>query len=195
MTDEYLYFDEIEDVLSSVDLLAMIVPLVDEQPSYWKWIIVAAHSALQGAMVCALAATSSIPALEKKSAEKMRKYLETGEGQPEQWLAKFDQLLERCRDGKCMSDKPLQLSAAQVSQLSKLNDHFRNEFIHFKPQGWYIERALLPQIILTTVEIVEMLMAHPLVLYKIEDENKKRLDTGLESLWSHLNGAGEASDG
>ena len=78
----------------------------------------------------------------------------------------------RCRDGKCMSDKPLQLSAAQVSQLSKLNDHFRNEFIHFKPQGWYIERALLPQIILTTVEIVEMLMAHPLVLYKIEDEQK-----------------------
>ena len=32
-------------------------------------------------------------------------------------------------------DKPLQLSAcSRLSWLSKLNDHFRNEFIHFKPR-------------------------------------------------------------
>ena len=80
MTDEYLYFDEIEDVLSSVDLLAMIVPLVDEQPSYWKWIIVAAHSALQGAMVCALAATSSVPHSKRNPPRKCGNTLRLGRG-------------------------------------------------------------------------------------------------------------------
>ena len=65
-TAEYLRFDEIEDVLSSMDLLALVVPLVDEQAGYWKWIIISAHAALQGAMVCVLAATASLAALEKK---------------------------------------------------------------------------------------------------------------------------------
>jgi hypothetical protein len=52
---DYIRFDEIEDVVVSVELVAYLAPILDAHPSYWKWIIVAAHSALQGAMVCVLA--------------------------------------------------------------------------------------------------------------------------------------------
>jgi hypothetical protein len=63
MAKHFLHFDEIEDVLSSLDLLALTVPLVKKQPSYWKWVLVASHSSLQGAMVCALRDTAGISIL------------------------------------------------------------------------------------------------------------------------------------
>lgn len=186
MIDEYLHFDEIDDVLSSVDLLALVVPLANEQPSYWKWIIITAHAALQGAMVCALGATSSLPVLEKKSAKEMRIYLETGKGQPEQRLAHFDTLLKRCRNGKYMSNEPLQLDEAQANDVRRLHDHFRNEFIHFTPKGWSIERAGLPRMIRAALDGVEKLMAHSRVLYKLENAQRERLATRLKSVQSNL---------
>jgi hypothetical protein len=44
MAKHFLHFDEIEDVLSSLDLLALTVPLVKKQPSYWKWVLVASQA-------------------------------------------------------------------------------------------------------------------------------------------------------
>ena len=52
---DYARFDEIEDVLASTDLMALVAPLVKKKPSCWKWMIMATHNALQGAMVCAYA--------------------------------------------------------------------------------------------------------------------------------------------
>ena len=103
---QYLYFDEIEDVLSSVDLLATIVPLVDATAKLLEMdccpCAIPAHTRRNGLRL--LAATSSIPRTRKDiRRENGGNTLRTGEGQPEQWLAKFDQLLERRRDGKCMS--------------------------------------------------------------------------------------------
>jgi hypothetical protein len=74
-----VYFNEIEDVLSSLDLLALVAPLVRKQPSYWKWVIIAAHAGLQGATVCALRTqdTSGVSVFEKKSARKMLKWFDT----------------------------------------------------------------------------------------------------------------------
>jgi hypothetical protein len=46
MPKDFVRFDEIEDVLSSVDLVETIVPLLKRHPSYWKWTIIAAHSGL-----------------------------------------------------------------------------------------------------------------------------------------------------
>jgi hypothetical protein len=34
--------------------LALLAPLIRDKQQYWKWMIIGAHSALQGAMVCAL---------------------------------------------------------------------------------------------------------------------------------------------
>jgi hypothetical protein len=79
---QFVRFDEIEDVLSSLDLLALIAPLLDKQPSYWKWAIVAAHAALQGAMVSALRDSYGVSVLTRDSAKKMLDWLETNKGTP-----------------------------------------------------------------------------------------------------------------
>src|SRR4051812_42978764 len=54
-SDEYIVFDEVGDVLASVDVIAVVAPTLGDNPLRWKWVILAAHSAMQGAMVCAYA--------------------------------------------------------------------------------------------------------------------------------------------
>jgi hypothetical protein len=162
-----VYFNEIEDVLSSLDLLTLVAPLVRKQPSYWKWVIIAAHAGLQGAMVCALRAqdTSGVSVLEKKSARKMLKWFDTQKGQPpEERLADFNTLLERCSDKKFMGGEPLKLTRTQNEDIEKLHDEFRNRFAHFVPMGWTIKKLILPRIARSAVDATEMLMGRSQIL-------------------------------
>jgi hypothetical protein len=36
-SNDFVRFDEIEDVRVSLDLVALLAPLLDRNPSYWKW--------------------------------------------------------------------------------------------------------------------------------------------------------------
>jgi len=71
-SDEYVRFDGFEDVLASVELVALLAPRVHDKPQYWKWIIVGAHSALQRAMVCAYVDSSGTSILKKKRSPEAR---------------------------------------------------------------------------------------------------------------------------
>ena len=77
MSKQYLHFDEIEDVLCSLELFALVTPLLGKHPDRWKWVIVSAHAAMQGAMVCALRDTSGVSVLEKECAREMLKWFNT----------------------------------------------------------------------------------------------------------------------
>jgi hypothetical protein len=52
---------------------------------------------------------------------------------------------------------PLKLSATQIKDLHKLH-YFRNQFAHYAPKGWGIEKEGLPRIVLTASETAERLM-------------------------------------
>jgi len=186
MAKSYLHFDEIEDVLSSLDLLALVMPLVAKQPSYWKWAIIAAHGGLQGAMVCALRDTSGVSILEDDCARKMLKWLDTQNGNPPQErLADFRTLLARCRQTRRMDGQALKLGNAQAKDIIRLHKEFRNNFAHFIPASWYIEKAGLPRIICAAVDATAMLMGHSRVMYKLSGNKKRRLAFRLKTIRAH----------
>jgi hypothetical protein len=187
MLKQFLHFDEIEDVLSSLDLLGLVAPLVSEQPSYWKWAIIAAHGGLQGAMVCALRDSSGVSVLEKECAREMLEWFNTQKGMPPQErLADFNTLLTRCRKSGYMDGKPLSLSHAQAKDIKSLHKHFRNNFVHFTPKSWCIEKAGLPRIVCAAVDSIETLMGHPRVLYKFSGNMKRRLAHRLKVVQARL---------
>lgn len=73
MASDHVTYDEIEDVLTSTDLLAMVALQLDERPSLWKWMITAAQNGLQGAILqgaimCALHDGVGVSILTEKSA-------------------------------------------------------------------------------------------------------------------------------
>jgi len=97
---ECVRFDERENVLSSVELLRLIAPLLNEHPTYWKWMVIAAYDAIQGAMVCALTDTTGISALTDKSRREVLNWIDkdskTHGGPPKERLAFFKDLIARC---------------------------------------------------------------------------------------------------
>jgi hypothetical protein len=172
-SDEYVRFDEFEDVLASVELVALLAPRVHDKPQYWKWIIVGAHSALQGAMVCAYVDSSGTSILKKKPRGKERK-------QPnhEEQLADFEDLLKCCVRGSHTCE-PLVLTYQQRRDIRRLHREFRNNFIHFIPQGWSIEKLVLPRIIRAALDAAEALMRRDYVTRLLDVDQQERLQARL----------------
>jgi hypothetical protein len=171
-----LYFDEREDVLTSTDLLAIVTPKLKKQPSYWKWMIIAAHNGLQGALVCAIQNTSATNVLNKKSATKMLNYLKTLEGdRPQEYLADFVTLLKEYRK-KYPSHG---ITPEQLKSIHGLHKQFRNNFAHFVPKGWWIEIAMLPPIIESALDLIESAMQQHQVVIHLNGNMKRRLEQNL----------------
>jgi hypothetical protein len=73
LMDNYVRYDENEDVLASTHLLAIVIPRLNQQPSLWKWAVIAAHNALQGAILCALHDSIDVSVLTDKLARAVLK--------------------------------------------------------------------------------------------------------------------------
>lgn len=175
--DEYIHFDEREDVLSSLELLAVILPLVGERPQLWKWVIVAAQSALQGAMVCALVDSTGTSVLTRKSAKSMLKYMQdhrNATAYPREELERFEPLLV-----KCESALGLVIDPKEREDIVRLHSHFRNSFIHFTPKGWGIEKTGLPRIIGAAINMVEKLMGMDVMGVRLDEGQVVRLRSSL----------------
>jgi hypothetical protein len=172
MGGSWISFNEYEDVLASTDLLALVAPKLRKQTSSWKWMILAAHNGLQGALVCAIKDTSNTNILEKASATKVLNYLERLEGErPQEKLADFVTLLKRYRKKyPCHG-----ITTEQLRLIHELHKNFRNNFAHFIPTGWLIEVAILPAVIESALNLIEKAMQQPQVLMHLSGNKKRRL--------------------
>jgi len=172
--DEFLEFSDITDVIASVDLIAMLAGPAKENPLLWKWIVLAAHSGIQGAMACNLGGTSALGGLDEKSRKGMLGYMELddpdGAVPPKQRLATFDTLLKWIQDPKRVTDGTTwKISKAQRKTLNFLT-YLRNEFTHFKINGWSIGKGGMPETVGVALEGIETLMlGSPRVRRHMED--------------------------
>jgi hypothetical protein len=172
----YVVFDEFADTVASLELIAAAIPQTETQPRMWKWVLLAAHSALQGACVAILTRTDGSGALDGKSECELRNYYENGAawkienrecGQtqidivpyPEQWLAALPVLVERLPDGLgCQNGERLARKGKFKDSDFRRLHAFRNNFAHFAPASWAIERAGLPRITLRAIDLSEQII-------------------------------------
>lgn len=177
MARNWVSFNEYEDVLASTDLLALIVPQLKPRPTNWKWVILAAHNGLQGALVCAIQDTSGTNILAKKSEKETLQWLDDGQGgEPTQFLADFKTLIDKYQSKYPNS----QITTGQLENVRKLHDEFRNNFAHFTPKSWLIEIAMLPSIVTDALDLIEMAMREPQVWMHLSGNMKRRLANNLE---------------
>jgi hypothetical protein len=185
---EYISFDEVGDVLASVDVIAALAPTLSDNPLRWKWVILAAHSAMQGSMVCAYADSANTSILNKRSQTEMWEWLNadtaTRGAYPKEWLADFGDLLSKCLRGS-HNCEPLVLTEAQRKDINRLHE-FRNGFTHFTPKGWSIEQIGLPRIVHAALDVVEELMNRDQVIYRLEEEQQEHLRDALSTARKHL---------
>ena len=150
----YVRFDQRSDVIASLDLLGSMLPTLDQHPLRWKWAIIAAQNAVQGALVCALADTHGWGAFSEKRQKEYLKWADGGfvDPVPDDWLAAFPTLLNWVTGRGVLS-----LADPEKKALLKLND-YRTEFAHFKPGSWSIEAASLPPLLNVAAKATRDLM-------------------------------------
>ena len=196
-------FNEIKNVLCSIELCAELVERIQERPANLKWLIIATHDMLQGALVCALNGSDNTGALTKASQKQFfhltnirRSLISAQNSSPEdqnlaralqelekvnrsaEKLADFKELLKRAQN---TAEKPLELTNQEKEHLGSLND-LRNEFMHFRPATWDIETTKLPQIFEIVFEATEHLMTKQEVWP--EENIRKQIKSGLSKLRS-----------
>lgn len=186
---EHLRFDEHEDLICSLEHAAGTARAVSAQPYQWKWLLLSLHSALQGAMICALGGNAGTSA----STEKMGKDEGTRDRseatQPEEWLARPAKLFAECQKRGRMSEsggQPLSLTASQIRSFAFL-DELRKEFVHFRPIGWSIEKARLIEATSEVLQILDQLVSHPAIQNQLTKDQRDRLSDAIGQIrhWLH----------
>jgi hypothetical protein len=172
---DWVRFNEYKDVLASTDLLAIVAPKLREQPSNWKWMIIAAQSGMQGALVCAIKDTSATNILKESSAKKRLRWMETFAGtEPPERLDDFIPLLKKYR-----KMYPCHGTIQQLRHLHALHKEFRNNFIHFVPCSWSIAISSLPPMIESALILIETAMQQHQVAIHLDEDMQSRLKQNL----------------
>lgn len=193
-TPGWLRVDEREDAIGAIEHAADTAVTVTRKPLNWKWVIIATHNALQGALVCTLSGTAGVGALSDKSKAKMLEWFEVTRARPKtpkpkERMALPMELYERAKDETYMGEfggSPLRTTAEQDADVEHLNE-LRRAFMHFTPKGWSIEEAGLPRMVLNATDIIEqLLLQHPANTVRLDDDQKGRVKTAIDHLRSTL---------
>ena len=186
---EWLELDEREDVISTLEHAVEIAGTLQTTPLNWKWMIIAIHNALQGALVCTLSGSDGMGALgEKSMAEIWGWYHDSSDGSrsrhPKEWLAPPLELYKRAKRTDFMREfggAPIITTEDEDDDVQTLNILRRN-FEHFTPRSWCIETAGLPRIVMSAIRVIGRLLQHPAFVLRLEQEQVDRAHRAVNGL-------------
>lgn len=148
--------DEAEDVAGSLRHALRAVKFVADDQQAWKWVLLALHSALQGACVCHLTTTAApIGAVTERNAGAWADYFAASRTDPnaeppKTYLMALPDLLKAIRKPRSAGDglnaAGVTLSDPELAWLRRIHDEVRNQFVHFEPMGWSLEVSGVPAI-------------------------------------------------
>ena len=187
MMNAFLKTDQRQDVLSSLKMTITAMDLAQENLIYWKWVILALHSALQGAMVCHLNRSDGFGASKDVQVKKWYNWHDSGrEGkEPVTQLATppdlFKWIADSSRNPGNEIWKPIEMTESRQSAFDQLHE-LRNPFTHFQPMLWSIEIAGLPKMVCELVEIIDEIYQIGWGFLNLEEADKELFCELIKSL-------------
>ncbi|WP_234902507.1 hypothetical protein [Agrobacterium larrymoorei] len=156
MKDRWIQTSETEDVAGSIRHAIRAAQFVAEDPLAWKWVVLALHSALQGACVCHLTTTATpLGAVTKRNALEWHAYFENSVTDPKVkppdiYLMALPDLLLAVRKPYSAGDRSnaagIVINQTELRWLRRFHVDIRNQFVHFAPMGWSIDMSGIPEI-------------------------------------------------
>ncbi|HVJ00455.1 MAG TPA: hypothetical protein VM657_15465 [Sphingomonas sp.] len=164
VAENWIQTDEAEDVAGSIRHVIRAAQFVGEDSLSWKWVVMALHSALQGACVCHLTTTASpLGAVTEQNACKWLAYFEDSRTNPNArpprtHLMVLPDLLTAVREPHSAGDRSnaagVTISESELYWLVRFHKDIRNQFVHFEPMGWSIEVSGIPEIAKLVARII-----------------------------------------
>lgn len=190
MSGSYLRVDHWTDAVWSLEGARDFASHLPANDSYWKWLIVSVHSAVQGFMTLALEQGNGISVMNKAVAKKWLEAHETGATYPEARMDYFGELYDKVKSEAMLAYVGSRAFAATSDHdysMGKLNE-LRNQFIHFFPTSWSIERIGLPTICIRCLEVVSFLGWESGTIIWHDPVLAKRAEVALGELQGRIEG-------
>lgn len=159
MNEFWLQTNEYEEATSALEAVAEWSQRVENNISYWRWVVLALHNSVQGYMVLALRGSDGLRPLKDDVATKWLTAYREGGKYPVEKLDTFLNLYKKVQSDTMLfyvHSKKVVPSRTLGRSMKKLNSH-RNDFVHFLPKSWSLEVSGLPAICLDCLALVEFL--------------------------------------
>jgi len=126
--------------------------------SFWKWVIVAFHSALYGSMLLALRRTDLSNIWEREIRD-TKNHINIKKSRLISFFKAFEWIQDDQRMQKYVKSKSFKLVDQNLKDsIVSLNNEFRNQFLHYKPLGWSIEKEALREVVRDCLPLIEFLL-------------------------------------
>jgi hypothetical protein len=192
MSEKWVRTDEAEDVAGSIRHAIRAVQFVEQDPQAWKWLVLALHSALQGACVCHLTTTAApLGGVSRRNAKEWLKYFEdqrvnANAKQPKTFLMCLPDLLKAVRKPDSAGDRSdgsgVEISDSELDWLTSFHKIIRNQFTHFEPMVWSIEVSGIPEITKLIARIIKDILEVGWAFRHLAQEQRDELQKSLETL-------------
>lgn len=194
MTESTFFWEtsEAEDVAGSIRHALRCWKIADEDKHVWKWVILALHSAVQGACVCHLVTTAEpVGAVTKKNAREWIAYFEEirtnpSAERPKTELMNLPQLLKAIQNENSSKreagEKEINISQSEYRWLKRIHDSLRNPLTHFAPAGMYVELSGMPNLAHLIARIIQDILDNGWAFRHLTDEQRDALKNDLEKL-------------
>ena len=160
----WLRTNEFEDLLANLRALEALIWATSKSPVPWKWVIIAAHTALQSLAICKLTRTDGFGAKLDHIENKIGAFYEAGKNTfndreeyealaAKQEMANFPTLMRRLGYNMPKSDTASQEQDSTNLALYLLHD-FRNTYSHYPPIQLSLNDSQVRAIVRTAVDVL-----------------------------------------
>lgn len=165
--NKYLTLNEETNAIDYLENAYEFIKKAKDNNWAWKWVLLSIYGALYSFSINCLSGSDPCN----------RVIYKTKSG--EEKLISFKEAIKRCQDPKWMLmtslSKVLKLSAEQGESIRKLNERYRNVFVHYQPMSLIIEIHEIPKIILDVLEVIEFLSFKTGNYIYLESKNEEKI--------------------
>lgn len=132
--ENWVRFDEKLVAHTSLEMLLFCLNSIKTKPTYWQWVYITLHSAVQSFMVLALTGTNSLLIYKDVHREKWLREYQDSKRTTSTKLDSFKNLYEKVKSDCFLLYENTQKfipTDSQEKSIEQLNT-FRNEFVHYK---------------------------------------------------------------
>lgn len=188
---EYWRTDTEHDAVSSLVAASDFLALADKKPHYWKWFVLAVHSAVQGSLALALKDGNIFHVQKPGVASRMLAALESkGQGLnfPNPHMDNFLRLYAKAKQVQHLRSGAAPLPADERHERALMSlDEMRDEFAHFNSKSWSVEITYMIETAAVSSEVIEHIFRSRAILWH-SDESEAEAARALESLKAALSG-------